>query len=450
MFENENSSEKKIGVGVDFGTTNSIVSTYNPSTKKIVCHRNQTELLPHPSVVWYRNDGSKVIGIEAKRNMIGFSNVEGHYFISSVKRMFGKNKYYSIFGKSVSAIDVASDIFRFLKEDAGRRGDEYRFERAVVTVPIYFNGFARREVRKSADKAGIYINSFVHEPFAAIIGYYYRKGWMTELSAIQNQKILVFDWGGGTLDITITQIKEENIYELATSALNDKAGDYFNYKIADFAKAAFLERIGAKPDDIEIMTGDKDILLAICERRKIDLSTQTTVQIAVPNICKYNGKYQDMDETITRDDFNRLIKSTVKEARSKVNQALDIAGLTSQQIDLVLLIGGSSMIPYVRYNLSELFGHRIVNVENGDTIIAEGAAIIDSLNLQLILANSINVELSDRTQYVVFKQRALATSTLCYKKINFFCTDNRDGIANLVIQNHNTREILSIPHSTKN
>ena len=164
MFENENSSEKKIGVGVDFGTTNSIVSTYNPSTKKIVCHRNQTELLPHPSVVWYRNDGSKVIGIEAKRNMIGFSNVEGHYFISSVKRMFGKNKYYSIFGKSVSAIDVASDIFRFLKEDAGRRGDEYRFERAVVTVPIYFNGFARREVRKSADKAGIYINSFVHEP----------------------------------------------------------------------------------------------------------------------------------------------------------------------------------------------------------------------------------------------------------------------------------------------
>ncbi|MBI1930699.1 Hsp70 family protein [Candidatus Poribacteria bacterium] len=157
------------GSGIDFGTTNSVAAVYNTKLRETEAFTSD-ENRPYPSIVWYQADGTIIIGTEAKKNMIGFSHVEGHRFISSIKRSLGKNQFFSLFGRKVPASDVATEIFRYLRENAETKKN-YALDKAVVTIPIDFNGQARRELRIAADKAGVYIKTFVHEPFAAVVRY---------------------------------------------------------------------------------------------------------------------------------------------------------------------------------------------------------------------------------------------------------------------------------------
>jgi len=436
----------KQGIGIDFGTTNSIVASFN-GKDEIRAYRNVEDNLPHPSVVWYKADGAKTVGREAKRNIEGFSHQEGNRFIKSVKRFLGKNRDYVIFGENKPAFHVASDIFSFLSSNFSKQNSDQSIESAVVTVPIYFDGFARRDIRKAADRAGIYIKKFVHEPFAAVIGYYYRKDNLLRFDGLENHKILVFDWGGGTLDITITKIENGNIYELATNAMNDRAGDFFDKKICDFAKTQFVAHNYLSPAYVDIAPANMDRLIEACEWAKIRLSVEEQYPVRVYGIIDADGELLNMNEKITRRDFNELIKSTIKEAKTKIMQALEAAEITSAEIHQVLLIGGTSRIPLVIDTLNEMFGHRVRELENADSIIAEGAAIIDFFELQPILAKPVHVELSNGELYTVLPRDLEANSLTCTKEINFFCTDNRDGTANLVITgpNRHKREFLSIP-----
>jgi len=427
-------TRKRYGVGIDFGTTNSVAAIYHPDLKKTEPLTDRNSNLPHPSVIWYRADGSISVGTDAKNNIMGLSNVEGNAFVYSIKRRLGKERTISIFGKKLPSYEIASEIFHYLRKDAETRNQSYEIREAVVTVPVYFDGYARRELRKAADRAGIYVKNFVHEPFAAIVGYCHREGAGLQMENMEGQIILVFDWGGGTLDITLAQINNGGSVELATSGIEDRAGDHFDNKLVRYSKDDLLDKMNITPERLQIFPSDFDRWLTECERAKISLSTDDEEVIQVANISKYDGEYLDMNVEVSRHDFEKLIEDDVNDSLMEIRNALDAANVVAKEVDQVLLIGGSSHIPLVRQHLRELFGHRIVEIGNANTIIAEGAAIVDAEGLQPVLARSLNIELSDGTLYEIFKPRTLADPNVCHKKVNFFCTDNRDGVAKLVIK----------------
>ncbi|MDO8723307.1 MAG: Hsp70 family protein [Syntrophales bacterium] len=437
------------GVGIDFGTTNSIAAIYKTSLKETQPLYSETTL-PHPSVVWYKADGSITVGVEAKKNIMGFSEVEGNRFISSIKRHLGLGESISIFGRNKPAKEVAAEIFKHIICDSDIR-HKYPLKSGVVTIPIYFDGWARRELREAANAAGFFIKTFIHEPFAAIVGYCHRNGQGLQMGRMDGQTFLVFDWGGGTLDITAAAVINGDLIELATGGIADRAGDYFDKKLERFAIAGFREKLGVSANELPILS---DRLLEECERAKISLSSKEKENIQVAQLCHYNGRFQNINEPISRADFDDLINRDIKDAIGEVEQALDVAGITSREIDIVLLVGGSSRIPLLHKYLREKFGARMHEVERADAIIAEGAATIDALGLQPVLARSVNVELSDGSLYEIFKAGEIANPDICRKRVNFFCTDNRDGQAKLVIKEVAgrkssarplTNEVLSIP-----
>jgi molecular chaperone DnaK (HSP70) len=443
------------GFGVDFGTTNSIAAFYDHKIKKVQPLLS-SEMSPHPSIVWYKADGAIIVGHDAKKNIMGFSNVEGNEFVSSIKRRLGKGHSLSIFGQKKSVSEVATEIFRHLKKHA--QEDNVQLNNVIVTVPVYFNGQQRRELRKADDDAGLYIKTFIHEPFAAIVGYCYREGSGISLDGMQNQLILVFDWGGGTLDITLVQVLDGELRELATSGLEDKAGDYFDEKLSRFAKSSFIDYLQARPNEINPSPGNIGRLLTECERAKKNLSEIENETIQVAQFCRYDGSYHHLKQPVLRNDFENLINNDIKDAIAEVNKALDTANVRSNEIDVAILIGGSSRIPLIKESLRKMFGYRIVEMKNADTIIAEGAAIIDALNLQPIMARDLCAELSDGTDFEIFKSGVFASPETCKKKVHFYCTDNRDGVAKLVIKEHTgrihatrplTKNVLSIPVSSE-
>ena len=163
-----------VGVGIDFGTTNSLVAVHTPTSGVTAICTDRATDLPHPSVVWYRLDEMPRVGTEAKHQISGYADVTGNVFVQSVKRQLGRRESFDVFGEKKSPAEVSADIFRHLLRDA-RETYKFEIKEAVVTVPVYFDGHARRELRKAADAAGLYIKAFLHEPFAALIGYVCRK-----------------------------------------------------------------------------------------------------------------------------------------------------------------------------------------------------------------------------------------------------------------------------------
>jgi len=435
-MQNEN---LKSGCGVDFGTTNSVaaISTISEGSSRL---RPLTrEGYPHASVVWLRLNEPAIVGREAKDNINGFSDVAGNHFISSIKRHLGKDKSFHIFGQHRKAVNIAGEIFKFLKTDAEKNHQQI-IKEGVVTIPINFDGKSRRELRKAADEAGFYIKNFIHEPFAALAGFCYREDSPNRLDKLEGKKILVFDWGGGTLDITVATVIDGILTELSTSGLLDRAGDKFDSKLLDLTKNRFLDQNRLSPLDCELTSNVKDRYLARCEAAKIELSGSNETMIIVRDAFQTSTQKYSIKDAISRKDFGDLIKPDVTDAKNQVEIALKSAGVESNEIDLALLIGGTSNIPLIRQEMEERFGYRLQEVSNPDTIIAEGAAVIDALELQPALAKSIGIQLSDESYYEVFPAGTIAKSASIPKQINMFCTDNRDGQARLIIKERKNKD----------
>lgn len=444
-----------VGFGIDFGTTNSVAAVYKTDIRRTIPLTDENSL-PHPSVVWYKSGGEKTVGRLAKQNITGFANVEGNAFVSSIKRRLGKTDSISLFGLRKTVPDAAADIFRHLKDEAGRRGDPYDIREAVVTIPIYFDGHSRRALRDAANRAGIYIKKFVHEPFAAIVGYCYGQQETTPLQAMEGKIIMVFDWGGGTLDITVVQIQSGIFLELAAAGLPDRAGDHFDERLVKFAQHKLIESIHAEANTINPLPQNLDRLRNECERAKIQLSSKEEELIQVAKFCSYKGLDQNLRQALNRSKFVELIDDDVREAMAQVTKALDEANVHPDEVDHVLLVGGSSRIPFVQQQLRERFGHRLHEVRNADTVIAEGAAIVDALAMQPVFTRTLSVVLSDGSVFPVFESGQIADRDICRKSVNFFCTDHRGGEARLVLaetqgrNNYNTpvtKQWLPIPVS---
>lgn len=435
--------EFKSGCGIDFGTTNSVAATGTVNINTLEGNRTfpliKDDGLPHPSVVWLRLNDPPVVGREAKDNINGFSDVAGNYFVSSIKGQLGKEKVFNIFGQPKTAVQIAGEIFKFLRIDA-EKSHSQDLREGIVTIPINFDGKSRRELRKAADEAGFYIKNFIHEPFAAFAGFCFGLDSKNRIDKFEGRKILVFDWGGGTLDITVATIKDGILTELATTGLPGRAGDSFDNKLLNLTTNRFLNQNRLSPLEFEMAPNVKDRFLKRCETTKIELSTQNETTMIVQNAFQTENQKLSVVEKISREEFEREIKADVKEAMKQVDTALEHAGINSSEIDLALLIGGTSNIPLIRQEMEERFGYRLEEVSNPDTIIAEGAAIIDALELQPALARSIGIQLSDDSYYEVFPAGTIAKSASVPKQINMFCTDNRDGQARLIIKERKNKD----------
>jgi molecular chaperone DnaK (HSP70) len=438
--------QEQVGFGIDFGTTNSVIG---------VCEGGPTRALlddgkPNPSVVWFTADGKVRVGREAKNNLNGYSEVPGNFFVNSVKPQLGKNRHFRIFGQLKTASDVASEIFAFLRRQARERHD-LDVPGGVLTIPVDFHGGARRELRLAAERSGFYVKTFIHEPFAAAVAYCFpHQGSPGE--ELEGRNILVFDWGGGTLDITLTVVRSGRLIQVAKGDLGHRAGDHFDQKILRLSHHRFLESSNLSLEEAPITASLKDRYLARCEAAKIILSEEPSADLDVASAFHVNGKIYDVTQRLTRADFESEIRIDVRDAIAKVDSVIEEASMATSDIDIVLLIGGSSRIPMVRREMQERFGSRVTYVKNADTIIAEGAARVDYLGMQPVLARSLGVRLVNGAFYELFPAGTLAKPGVCEKSVNFFCTDNRDGEAKLVlVEKYEGREmnerVLGIPVS---
>lgn len=277
----------ELGIGIDFGTTNSLAAVWGKDVVRLLKERQQiiTPIplwaetpqgqRPHPSVVWLKPDDSIAVGYEARQRMESLDNRLGHHFIRSVKRQLGqRHELITHSGQKLKAFEIAAEIFKHLKDQAELRAElkGNKVERCVVTVPVSFSGAKRREIRRAMERAELSLQTFLHEPFAALIAHYY--DLHDKLERMRGKRVLVFDWGGGTLDVCLVEGSEDGskIEELAHDGIEDRAGDDFDRRIMTLLRKRFLANHPDMTDsDIELRSRTKDRFWINSEAGKIEV-----------------------------------------------------------------------------------------------------------------------------------------------------------------------------------
>ncbi|KKD43778.1 molecular chaperone DnaK [Listeria seeligeri] len=343
-------------IGIDLGTTNSAVAVLEGGEAKII--PNPEGARTTPSVVGFKN-GERQVGEVAKRAAITNPNT-----ISSIKRHMGTNYKETIEGKDYSPQEISAIILQYLKSYA----EDYLGEtvdKAVITVPAYFND-AQRQATKDAGKiAGLEVERIINEPTAAALAYGMDK---TET----DQTILVFDLGGGTFDVSILELGD-GVFEVhSTAGDNELGGDDFDKKIIDYLVAEF------KKDNGIDLSKDKMALQRLkdaAEKAKKDLSGVTSTQISLPFITAGEAGPLHLEVTLTRAKFDELTHDLVERTIAPTRQALKDANLSASDIDQVILVGGSTRIPAVQETIKKELGKEPHKGVNPDEVVAMGAAI---------------------------------------------------------------------------
>ena len=343
-------------IGIDLGTTNSCVCVYEGGEAKVIANAEGGRTTP--SVVAFKN-GEMLVGSKAKHQAV--INPET---ISSIKRLMGTNEKVKANGKNYSPEEVSAMILGDLKKTAeSYLGEDVK--EAVITVPAYFND-AQRQATKNAGKiAGLDVKRIINEPTAAALAYGLDK-------QDKNEKILVYDLGGGTFDVSILELGDGVFEVLSTSGNNHLGGDDFDNKLVDY----IIESIN-KEEKVDL-SKDKMAMQRIkeaAEQAKKDLSSMTSTQISLPFIAQVDGAPVNFEMDITRAKFEELTRDLVDSTLEPVRKALKDAKLTKKDIDKVLLVGGSTRIPRVQELIKDELGKEPSKGVNPDEVVAMGAAI---------------------------------------------------------------------------
>jgi molecular chaperone DnaK len=427
---------ERLAFGIDFGTTNSIVAAWGTDIEKQ--HKTPWAFWadgnrPHPSIVWFGPHLEPIVGRRARENMQSEENSTGHKFIRSIKRDLGKDAEKELVGgKREPAYAIAAEIFKHLKREAEKSPvlGKDKLVDCVVTVPVDFRGQHRRDIRRAVERAGIKLKTFLHEPFAALISQYYDP--KTKLRMIRGERIVVFDWGGGTLDVCVAEVSQDasKIYELAHDGIADRAGDDFDRKLMTVLKNRFLKKRGdVKVEDFQLRGSARDRFWINTEDGKIKLSKDAKTIVTVGNFVEILGKPFDLEEKITRNEFEEVIHDEVAAAEACVLRCLERARLTPGLVDRALMVGGTSNVPAVRTAVEQHFGTRVELADQPDAAIARGAAIVAAEGWQLYNVRSIGVKLADDSYFEVLAEGAPLTASKSGSAV-FYCTDPRPGSAN--------------------
>ena len=343
-------------IGIDLGTTNSCVSIMDGGECKVITNPEGNRTTP--SVVAYKN-GERIVGDAAKRQIVTNKNT-----VSSIKRLIGTNQKVEMEGKQYTPQEVSAMILQYLKGYAEDYLGE-KVEKAVITVPAYFND-AQRQATKDAGKiAGLEVERIINEPTAAALAYGIDK---TE----QEQKVLVYDLGGGTFDVSILELADGTFEVLSTNGDTKLGGDDFDNVIVNWMIDTFKKENGV---DLSKDAMAMQRLKEAAEKAKKDLSSVVQTQISLPFISAGADGPLHFEASLTRAKFDEMTKSLVDRTMEPVRNALRDAGLTKNDIHQVLLVGGSTRIPAVQEAVKNVLGKEPNRSVNPDEVVAMGAAI---------------------------------------------------------------------------
>lgn len=345
-------------IGIDLGTTNSCVSAVENGEPVII--PSSAGGMTTPSVVAFTKAGERFVGEKAKRQAV----TNPDRTISSVKRHMGSDWRIAIDGKDYIPQTISAMILLQLKEDAEKFLGEQVSE-AVITVPAYFNDVQRQATKDAGRIAGLEVKRIINEPTSAAVSYGLDHG--------EPQKVLVYDLGGGTFDVSIIEIGEGVIEVLATSGDNHLGGDDFDQKIVDYIGNE-IKRVHGVNIHKDVMV--KKRVLEAAEQAKKTLSVSESANISLPYLTQTKSGPVNVDMTLTREQFNYLTKDIVERTVLPVQTALNDAGISPRELDRVLLVGGSTRIPAVQAKVRELTGKEPSRNINPDECVAKGAAIL--------------------------------------------------------------------------
>jgi molecular chaperone DnaK len=344
-------------IGIDLGTTNSCVAVMEGGEPVVITNveGNRTT----PSVVGFKKDGERIVGEVAKRQAI----TNPDRTIISIKRHMGTNYTVNIDDKGYTPQEISAMILQKLKADAEAYLGQ-TVTQAVITVPAYFNDSQRQATKDAGKIAGLEVLRIVNEPTAAALAYGFEK--------TGDQKILVYDLGGGTFDVSILELSD-GLYEvLATSGDNMLGGDDFDQVIIDYLATEFKKENGI---DLSKDRAAVQRLKDAAEKAKKELSSVLTTSISLPFITMVDGVPQHLEMNLTRAKFEDLSRDLVERTLAPTRQALKDAGLSASQLDKVVLVGGSTRIPAVQEAIQKLTGKEPHKGVNPDEVVASGAAI---------------------------------------------------------------------------
>ena len=411
-------------IGIDLGTTNSCVAVMEGGKPVVIA--NTEGMRTTPSVVGFLKTGERVVGEPAKRQAV--TNAEKT--ISSIKRHMGSDYKVDIDGKKYSPQEISAMILQKLKSDAeGYLGE--KVTEAVITVPAYFSD-AQRQATKDAGKiAGLDVKRIINEPTAAALSY--------GLDNEQEQKIMVYDLGGGTFDVSIIEIGDGVIEVLATAGDNKLGGDDFDNAITQYMLDEFKKAEGID------LSGDKMAMQRLkeaAEKAKKELSSAMTTNINLPFITANQDGPKHFDMNLTRAKFDELTAFLVDKTKVPVQTALDDAGLTAADLDKVLLVGGSTRIIAVQDEVKRLTGKEPFKGINPDECVAIGACIQggklagDAGAGDILLLDVTPLTLSIETMGGIATHLIERNTTIPTKKSQIFSTaqDNQDAVDINVVQ----------------
>lgn len=402
-------------IGIDLGTTNSCVSVVENDAPVMV--QNSTGKLTTPSVVAFTKNGERLVGEAARRQAV--TNTDRT--ICSVKRHMGTDWCVRIDGTEYKPQTISAMILMQLKKEA----EEFlgtSVTDAVITVPAYFNDIQRQATKDAGRIAGLNVLRIVNEPTAAALSYGLNHG--------ENQKVMVYDLGGGTFDVSIIEIGEGVIEVLATSGDNHLGGDDFDARIVDWmVRQVKAEKKYDLTKDFAVMQRVREA----AEQAKKELSSAETAHIVLPYLVQGKGEPFHLDMTLSRGQFEELVKDLVERTAVPVQNALSDAGIAASELGRVLLVGGSTRMPVVQKKVRELTGKEASRNINPDECVAKGAAILGSTlqgnalmtvgtGSSLLLLDVIPLSLSIETMGGVATRLIERNSTLPVKYSKVFTT----------------------------
>ena len=409
-------------IGIDLGTTNSCVSVMEGGEATVI--PNAEGHRTTPSVVAFSKTGERMVGQVAKRQAV----TNPDRTISSIKREMGSDYKVTIDGKKYTPQEISAMILQKLKADAEAYLGESVTE-AVITVPAYFTD-AQRQATKDAGKiAGLDVKRIINEPTAAALAY--------GLDKETDQKIMVYDLGGGTFDVSVLEIGDGVIEVLATAGNNRLGGDDFDQCITNYLVEEFK-----KSDGIDL-SGDRVAMQRLkeaAEKAKIELSGVTSTNINLPYITADATGPKHLDVTLTRAKFNELTAHLVEKTAGPVRQAMSDAGITASDLTKVLLVGGSSRVPAVQEMVKKLTGKEGFKGINPDECVADGAAIQGGVLggdvSGVVLLDVTPLSLGIETLGGVFTKLIERNTTIPTKKSQVFSTaaDNQTSVEVNVLQ----------------